>query len=433
MLPQQNNNKRALCIYAENQTYTNTVYEHLCSFKKYSNYSWFYCDFQQLEKTNFSFQGFAVIMIHYSVRLPFGQISPSVQTKLRKAKAKKILFIQDEYDHTNAAIKVMQNVVFDLVFTVVPAASIHKIYPKKKFPSTRFVSNLTGYVPENLTSRFSRPQPPSKRALTVGYRGRKLPIRYGKLSQEKYTIGVGVRNLCLKNKIPCDIEWEEGSRIYGRSWYRFILSAKAMLGTESGSNVFDWDNSIQINIRKTVKLNPLVSEKVLYEKWVKQHEIPGLMNQISPRIFEMAAGHTAMVLFEGEYSGILEPDVHYLALKKNFKNFGQILSRLKENDIDLMAERAFDHLVHSGKYSYQAFVRMVDRELDQLTVIKTPAASSFEKNPAWPPMGISAFPKRSAFGQHWKKYAWLFVPSRFQLFAKKWLCHRGIVNLRQRI
>jgi hypothetical protein len=428
----QNNNIRALCIYAESQTYTNTVYEHLCSFKKFSNYSWFYCDFRQLEKVALPFQGFAVIMIHYSVRLPFGQISPSVQTKLRKAKAKKILFIQDEYDHTNAAIKVMQNVVFDLVFTVVPAASIHKIYSKKFFPSTKFISIFTGYVPENLTSRFSQIQPPSKRALMIGYRGRKLPIRYGKLAQEKYTIGLGVRNFCLKNNIPCDIDWEENSRIYGKSWYRFILSSRAMLGTESGSNVFDWDNAIQKNIGEMLKLNPSVPEKAIYEKIVKQHEMPNLLNQISPRIFEMAAGHTAMVLFEGAYSGILEPDVHYLALKKNFKNLGQIFSRLKENKIDQMAERAFDHLVRSGKYSYQEFVKMVDGELDQLIAIKTPAGRSFDKNPASLSMRITEFPKRSAFGQQWKKYAWLFVPPRFQLFAKKCLSHRGIQKILQR-
>lgn len=427
MLQQKNN--KILCVYAESQTYTNTVYEHLCSFKKYSKYSWFYCDFQNLKQVLSTCNKFQVIVIHYSVRLPFGQINQAVQLILKNLRAIKVLFIQDEYDHTNATINIMKKIAFDLVFTVVPEASIGKIYSKYNFPKTRFVSNLTGYVPEKMESLFLRAPPPSKRDLTVGYRGRKLPIRYGRLAQEKFIIGSRVKNFCQKNNISCDIDWEEDARIYGKAWYRFICTAKAMLGTESGSNVFDWDNSIQKNISQHIKSKPFLSEEFIYKKFVRQHEVPGLMNQISPRIFEMAAGHTVMILFEGTYSGILKPDVHYLALKKNFKNLGQIFTRLKKEKIDLMAETAFDHLVASGKYSYREFVKMVDREIDQL--IRLQALPPITNDPDLPEFmtEIHAFPKKSKWGQNWKKYFWLFLPPRLGPLAKKTLKHPVVQRL----
>ena len=46
---------------------------------------------------------------------------------------------------------------------------------------------------------------------------------------------------------------------------------------------------------------------------------------ISPRHFEAAAFRICQVLFEGEYSGVLRPMVHYIPLKKDFSNFDQVV------------------------------------------------------------------------------------------------------------
>ena len=56
------------------------------------------------------------------------------------------------------------------------------------------------------------------------------------------------------------------------------------------------------------------------------------MNQISPRVFEAIALRTALVLFEGEYSGIIAPGVHYIPLKKNLSNLDDVLSLLGDDE-----------------------------------------------------------------------------------------------------
>lgn len=429
---QQQNKARLLCIYAESQTYTSTVFEHLSSFKKYSKYDWYYCDFAKIKGISPKFNWFDGIVIHYSVRLPFGQIDTFAQQSLQKYKGIKILFIQDEYDYANATQQILQRVAFDLVFTVVPEKSIQRIYPLNKFPKTKFISNLTGYVPDDLVTKFTLPIPPSKRDLTIAYRGRKLPIRYGKLAQEKYLIGEKVKKYCAKNSISCDIEWNEGSRIYGKFWYRFILSAKAMLGTESGSNVFDWNNSIENNISDFLRKHPQASEQTIYKKIVQKYESPGLMNQVSPRIFEMAAGHTIMVLFEGSYSGVLEPDVHYLPLKKNFKNLEAIFKKLSKVNVDQLAERAYVHLVESGKYSYRTFVSMVDGQIDQLARAQIQQATQFAINISGLNSDITEFPKRSRWGASWKNFLWLFFPPTVHSFVKYALKHPAAQTLLNR-
>ena len=235
------------------QTYTAAVFEHANAFSKYSEMSWSYADLAIFNDKLSSVEFYDVVVIHFSVRLPFSQLNEHAIAKLRNFQGLKVLFIQDEYDHTNLAKRTIRNAGFDLVFSVAPRASIPIIYPSNEFPRTRFINCLTGYVPDDLMSKIGDVPPPSARSLFLAYRGRPLPIRYGKLGQEKVAIGRRVKAYCIENNIPCDVEWDESSRIYGTAWYEFIASARAMLGSESGSNVFDWDGDLQEIIKDYCK------------------------------------------------------------------------------------------------------------------------------------------------------------------------------------
>ena len=82
------------------------------------------------------------------------------------------------------------------------------------------------------------------RPVAVGYRGRHLSPVYGRLGFDKFEIGRRMREICAANAIPHDIAMDEASRIYGPAWLDFVGSCRTMLGTESGSNVFDFDGSI---------------------------------------------------------------------------------------------------------------------------------------------------------------------------------------------
>ena len=66
---------------------------------------------------------------------------------------------------------------------------------------------------------------------------------------------------------------------------------------------------------------------------------------------------TALVLFEGEYSGALTPGVHYIALSQDYANIDEVFARLQDLDfLERMTERAYEDIVASGRYSYRSFV-----------------------------------------------------------------------------
>jgi hypothetical protein len=125
--------------------------------------------------------------------------------------------------------------------------------------------------------------------------------------------------------------------------------------------VFDEDGSLRARIDAALAAEPGLSYNAIHERFIGKREGRVRMNQVSPRIFEAIAMGTALILFEGEYSGAVRPWEHYLPLKKDFSNINQVLGKLEELPaLEAMTTRARADVIESGKYSYAALVRDFD-------------------------------------------------------------------------
>lgn len=361
---------KVLVFFEARQTFTNTVLEHISSFARHSENDYFFCDSGQLITVDLD--SFDAVILHYTLRLPFDLVNDSLAAKLEGYRGLKALFIQDEYDHTHRAWYWIKRLGIALVFTVVPKDGIARVYPPEEFPDTRFVNNLTGYVPEKLPAASGVLT--SARPLTIAYRGRSLPVQYGQLGFEKVEVGQMVKAYCVEKNIAHDIAWDEKSRIYGADWYKFMAYCRSMLGSESGSNVFDWDGTLARDVAAYQEENRKAGVLQVYRDVVSAREIPGLMNQVSPRVFEAIALRTALVMFRGNYSGVVIADEHYIPLDKDGGNLPEVFEKLADSAyVDEMVDRAYRDVIVSGKYTYAAFVRMVDAELAVSRVPGVPA------------------------------------------------------------
>jgi hypothetical protein len=100
---------------------------------------------------------------------------------------------------------------------------------------------------------------------------------------------------------------------------------------------------------------------------------------ISPRHFEAAALGTSQILFEGNYSGLMQPYVHFIPLKKDFSNFDDVLRMYRDEAFRAsIAANARRDLIESGMYTYQAFIADFDRAL--LAKGMSPADGSFDRS-----------------------------------------------------
>jgi hypothetical protein len=354
-----------LVVYDQYSTHTNTVHEHLQALGRFSSHQhlFYHCG---RSGRGVEWSSLDALVIHYSARLISHSVSSELRLRIARFRGTKVLFVQDEYDLTEHLRELILALGIDLVFTCVPPESIETIYPAARFPDTRFTSTLTGFAPvDPLTP--DQWADPTERPLLVGYRGRALPFWYGDLGQEKQEIAERFRLECEKRSLPCDIEWDDRHRIYGDAWPRFMGNCRATLGTESGSNLFDDDGSLRRRFKEWQVTHPsgryAAARKAVLGDAVERP----LMNQISPRIFEAIASGTALVLYEGSYSGVVQPEAHYIPLRKDFSNIDGVFAVLNDPAaLRAMTRRAYRDVIESGAWSYQTFVADYDWQIEQL-------------------------------------------------------------------
>lgn len=361
-LPGQTMSGRLLVAYSNSSNYVSTTQEYLQSISRYSRFEVRYVHATNQALLDFDLNEFDAVFQSYCVRLPFdGHVSDDYIRKMKTFRGVKMLAVQDEYDLTDKLKAAIREIGYHVHFTNVPPAMVDRIYPPDEFAQTEFITVLTGYVPENLEDHGRTVRPLAERPIHIGYRGRKLDAYYGRLGFEKFEIGRRMREICLARGIPHDIEWGEDKRLYGEAWYDFIGSCRANLGSETGSNVFDFDGSIRAAYQELAAARGEPVPHQEFRRWTDPVEAQFDVGQISPRIFEAAAMRTPLILFSGRYMGLIEPDEHYLELKKDFSNVDAVLCRLDDLEaLEAMAARTYDRLVASGDFSYRRLVGLID-------------------------------------------------------------------------
>jgi hypothetical protein len=438
---------KLLVIYSIVSTVVATTMEYVRSFGRYSRYDVSYINGTHGARLGVELSHFDAVWLNYCCRLCFpGYVGSDVREALKTYRGLKLMSVQDEYDQTETLRQGIEDLGFDVVFTCVPQSALSYVYPRERFPRTEFITVLTGHVPEHLETK-SGATPLERRPITIGYRGRDIGARYGELGFWKAEIGRRMKAICLERGIRCDIEVTEASRIHGESWYGFVESCRTMLGSESGSNVFDFDGSIERQYETLMRAQTTTSYED-FRSYVAENERDIGMGQISPRVFEAAALRTPMILLTGRYSGLIQPGEHYIEMKKDFSNLEDVLRQVEDIPaLRAMAERTYSHLIASGAYSYRRFVDLVDGVIDRkvskrglelgpLSMAGRTAGPRLRDQlmatdlPTTAPLDSSYLAGEQIRRTVARLPGWQWIPSRFRedssVFAKAWVSMRAI-------
>lgn len=352
------------CNRPSGEVDASTISDHVDSFANYSSHDvtiWSSLNGLPDEKELHSFE---CLVVHYSISFLYERyISRETLERIRNFSGLKIVFIQDEYRRVNFCCLKLKYARVNAVFSCAPIEVARKIY-QSLGPNVKIFSTLTGYVPERMLS--IKAVPFKDRSIDVGYRARKCPFYLGKKGNEKYLIGENFHQQAKSEDIKIDISSKENDRLYGEHWVRFLSNCKATLGTDSGSSIVDFTGDIEYDITHFQALRPWAKFENLPQKYL---ETDGELEiqVISPRCFEAAALRCGLIMFHGNYSGILEPNKHYLPLERDFSNLNDILVSLKDADeMQSMIERTYADLISSGNYSYRAFISQFDSILAAL-------------------------------------------------------------------
>ena len=209
------------------------------------------------------------------------------------------------------------------------------------------------------------------------YRGRSLPYELGDLAREKTHIGIEVKKRAGAYGLVVDIDWREDAQIYGGRWLDFVSSGRATLCTESGASIVDFDGTLATTVKAYRTINRYADYAEVAAVILQPYEGKIVINTISPRAFEAICLGTALIMFPGEYSGILVPERHYIPLAKDFSNFGEVARLLRDLPyLDRLTRDARQEIIGSGRYSYDVLSCEFDAILAQEFRARYPAAAT---------------------------------------------------------
>ncbi|MHB8693433.1 MAG: hypothetical protein ACYDHH_19530 [Solirubrobacteraceae bacterium] len=343
-----------------------TVMEHVEAFPRHSRFNvWSVnTEFGCPRFLKFRELDFEIVVLHYSLfgAAPY-RLDEYFLAYLAGTKAYKVAFFQDEYHYCTPRFALLNDYDVDCVYTLVEPEHWSRVYGKyTNVP--KLVYTIPGYASDALSEQAGNlTKPDAERTIDIGYRGRTLPPYMGRGAQEKADIGRRVLERAAGSALNVDIAVDERSRIYGHNWFAFLANCKATLGTEAGVSIFDTEDVVRAKYEQLVADRPDIAREDVFAA-LAPWEDNIYYRTISPRHFEAAALRICQILYEGTYSGILEPMVHYIPLAKDFSNWEEVVRRFQDEGIRReLTQNAYHDLIETGQYSYRAFVESFDAEL----------------------------------------------------------------------
>jgi hypothetical protein len=356
---------RVLLFCDEAARHAGTLDEHINALETCSQHWVTSVDLLGATKLSPRFELFDAIVFHYSVAHILVQHLPQpLCAGIIAYNGPKLLFIQDEYQRVDATAATVRDLGIGVIFSVTGPDVIRKVYHHRWLDQVRFETTLTGFVPANFLTRAVPDY--EKRPIDVSYRARRLPAWLGEFGQEKWRIGARFLEDARRHGLACDIAMSEAERIYGVAWINFVANSRAVLGTESGASFIDYAGDVQKRVEAYAAAHPDASFEEIRDRFLEGRDGATVIRVISPRCFEAAALKTLMILYPGNYSGILEPHRHYVVLERDHSNMNDVVRILRDPErAGSIIEAAYQEIACSPRWTFQALADHVDKVLGE--------------------------------------------------------------------
>jgi len=281
--------------------------------------------------------------------------------RLKNAQATKVAIPQDEFLRTDQLSEFLREFRVDHVLTCAPQSEWHTIYGALADGPTTFHQVMTGYLHPGSVNRIATlAQSAGARKVDVAYRAWQPEAWLGRHAQLKGTIAEAFERVAPAHGLSTDISLRDRDTLLGYAWFKFLLEARWTIGVEGGASIIDHDGTLRDRTLAYVREHPEASFAEVEAACFPGQEGSLNLMTISPRHLEACATRTAQALVEGEYNGILKPGIHYLPVKGDLSNLGEVCLAMRDEQLrDALAERAYADVVASRRFEYQGFADLI--------------------------------------------------------------------------
>lgn len=274
----------------------------------------------------------------------------------------KVLLPQDEFINSDLLSMMIDYFGISKVFTVCPLDIVPTVYASVKRRDVEYERILTGYIEPKMVRRVNYLLGKyTSRPIDIGYRASGRPQAWwGRLGYMKQVLADAVNISPAASGLTLDISTAGHDVIIGDAWLKYLLSCRYTIGSESGTSIIDNDGEIQRKTTAYLRDNPSATFTEIEKNCFPGLDGKTILNAISPRHFEACITRTCQLLVEGDYGGILKPDIHYISIKKDLSNLDEVIRGLgDEARRREIADRAYRDIVESNLYTYEKMVDAV--------------------------------------------------------------------------
>jgi hypothetical protein len=270
----------------------------------------------------------------------------------------KAFFIGNEYKLMPEKMRFCEQLGIDLLVTMNHDPRAQALYRE------RLRCEVAAIPSAGLDIRLFTPRvPAAEREIDLGYRSYDAPLYVG--HDERRRIAEWFVANGERLALELDVSLEPGDRFEPPGWAAFLNRCRGQLGTEAGGDWFELTDETRDAVNAYLKRRPDADWEEVRERFFAGRP-PGISGRtISGRQVEAAGTKTVQILFEGEYAGYFEPDVHYIPLRKDFANAEEAVAKFRDRETSRrIAEAAYEVAVSELTYE-----KLIERFYDRASAL----------------------------------------------------------------
>ena len=253
------------------------------------------------------------------------------------SKATVIGFLQNEFRNLPNLIKNYELLNVNILVSQLPQETAETLYKGKI--KAKIISLPHAMSSRNKIKEINH----TERTIHLGNRLANYAYYLGNISRSE-VIPKFLKKIKKNKNIKVDFSLDPKKRFTSSNWINFLKNCRTSISGESGSYFLQWNDSLRLKINKMTEINPKISFRYIFNNVLKKSNSHIQATCISSRHFDSIVTGTCNVLVEGNYSNLLEPDVHYINLKSDLSNYDEVVEKIMDHKFtEDIAKKALKH------------------------------------------------------------------------------------------
>lgn len=261
-----------------------------------------------------------------------------IERLLSFRRAKLVMFVGNEYDLLDDKIGFMRATGAEYVCSQLPLEAAKYLYGE--------VPGRILEMPHALNPAVYFPDPSVERAIDVGFIGDIYWPFVG--DRERTRLIEYFESNGTRHGLRCDIRRQ---RVERNEWAAFLRTCRSIIGAESGTYYLTERGRVLEAARSyNLEVNRQATFEEVFERFFRgQPQISG--KSVSSRHFEPIGTKTCQILLEGRYNGVLEPEIHYISVKRDLSDIDEAVRRFQDRPYrERIADQAYEHAMAHHTY-----------------------------------------------------------------------------------